>query len=382
MDLEWNAVRRQRLWRHSLLERTPAGGLLDVVRQTCGIHAQLMTAAEVSLGVRVDVTRRDIRAALWQERRLVKTYGIRGTIHLFAADELPLWMAASRARHASAGQPEARRLAAVGLAPDQVRALVEAMAEALDGQTLTLREMGEEVVRRTGSWAAETHNDAWITGWPAWRMALGSAATAGVLCFGPNRGTEVSFVRPDQWLGRWQPVEPEIALQEVFRRFLRAYGPATHVHFADWFSIPRSEARRLAASLADEIVEVRVEGQPLLKLASESQLPPPSGASLRLLPHYDCYLRGFHPRPELAAGYEQRAAGGTGRVPILLIDGLVAGVWERRPRGPRVEVRVEPFRRLTTQLRRELEREVERVGAVMGADPQLVLGEVHLRPHL
>ena len=47
-----------------------------------------------------------------------------------------------------------------------------------------------------------------------------------------------------------------------------------------------------------------------------------------------------------------------------------------------MEVRVEPFRRLATQLLRELEREVERVGAVMEADPQLVLGEVHLRPHL
>jgi hypothetical protein len=382
MDLEWNAVRRQRLWRHSLLERAPAGGLLDVVRQTCGIHAQLMTAAEMSLGVRVDVTRRDIRAALWQERRLVKTYGIRGTIHLFAADELPLWMAASHARHANAGQAEGRRLGALGLTPDQVRALVEAMGEALDGQVLTLRELGEEVVRRTGPWAAESRNDAWISGWPIWRTALGSAATAGVLCFGPNRGNEVSFVRPDQWFGPWQPVDPEIALQEVFRRFLRAYGPATHINFADWFSIPRPAARRLAGSLGDEVVEVRVEGKPLLKLASDSLLAPPSGASLRLLPHFDCYLRGFHPRQELAAGYEERAAGGTGRVPILLIDGVVAGVWERRPRGPRVEVRVEPFRRLTTQLRRELEREVKRVGAVMGSDAQLVLGEVHLRPHL
>jgi hypothetical protein len=134
--------------------------------------------------------------------------------------------------------------------------------------------------------------------------------------------------------------------------------------------------------MGDEVVEVRVEGKPLLGLASESEFAPPSGASLRLLPHFDCYLRGFHPRQELAAGFEQRAAGGTGRVPILLIDGAVAGVWERRPRGPRVEVCVEPFRRLTTELRRELEREVERVGAVMEANPRLVLGEVQLRPHL
>jgi hypothetical protein len=382
MDLEWNAVRRHRLWRHSLLDRAPADRLLDVVRQTCGIHAQLMPAAEMSIGVRVDVTRRDVRAALWEERRLVKTYGIRGTIHLFAADELPLWMAASRARTASAGQVEVRRLNSLGLAPEQVQALVEAIGEALDGRALTLRELGEEVVRRTGPWAAVSRNEAWIGGWPSWRMALGAAATTGVLCFGPNRGNEVTLVRPDQWFGAWQPVDPDAAIKEVFRRFLRAYGPATHANFAEWFSMPGPAARRLAGSLGGEIVEVRVEGKPLLQLADESRLTPPSGGSLRLLPHFDCYLRGFHPRHELVAEHKQRAAGGTGQFPVLLIDGMVAGVWERRSRGRRLEVRVEPFRRLTSELRRELEREVTRVGAVMEAEPQLILGEVQVRPHL
>ena len=41
------------------------------------------------LGVRVrDITRRDVREALWEKRTLVKTVGLRGTLHLFPAAEV------------------------------------------------------------------------------------------------------------------------------------------------------------------------------------------------------------------------------------------------------------------------------------------------------
>ena len=96
----------RRLARHALLAPAPAERLADVVGAVCGIHAQMMPAAELSLGLRVaGVTRRDIAAALWEDRALVKSYGIRGTLHLFPAQELPLWMAALQAREALDTRP-------------------------------------------------------------------------------------------------------------------------------------------------------------------------------------------------------------------------------------------------------------------------------------
>ncbi len=54
-----------------------------------GVHAQVMSAAELSLGLRVQgTTREDVAAALWEERSLVKTFGPRGTVHLLRADDL------------------------------------------------------------------------------------------------------------------------------------------------------------------------------------------------------------------------------------------------------------------------------------------------------
>ena len=93
VSLTWKQVWARRLARHCLLNRAPSEpeGLVRTVGAVCGIQAQVMPAAELSVGIRVDgVTRNDVQAALWENRTLVKTYGIRGTIHLFPSDELPL----------------------------------------------------------------------------------------------------------------------------------------------------------------------------------------------------------------------------------------------------------------------------------------------------
>jgi hypothetical protein len=119
-------------------------------------------------------------------------------------------------------------------------------------------------------------------------------------------------------------------------------------------------------------------------LAGDDVGPREAANSVRLLPHFDCYLRGFFPRDRLAARLvRDRAAGGTGNVPVLLVDGMVAGVWERRPAGKRrIRVRVDAFENLDRAQRRELEAEAGRVGRILGADAELELGEVAVRPHL
>src|SRR5436309_6595107 len=120
MSLTWKQAWARRLARHCLLDRAASGteGLVRTVSAVCGIQAQVMPAAELSVGIRVDgVTRGDVQAALWERRLLVKTYGIRGTIHLFPSDELPLWMAALRARFAL----DVKKQQALDLDPVQLR---------------------------------------------------------------------------------------------------------------------------------------------------------------------------------------------------------------------------------------------------------------------
>jgi hypothetical protein len=100
---------------------------------------------------------------------------------------------------------------------------------------------------------------------------------------------------------------------------------------------------------------------------------------VRLLPEYDVYVMGFRERDQLVppAVREQVAAHGKGRyegpagTPFLVVDGVCAGIWGRKKRARRIELSVEPARKLTLDERAGVEAEAERIGAFLGLEPAL-----------
>ena len=370
--LTWNQVLRHRFARHSLIDPAPATHIVQVVKRVGGIHAQVMGAAELSISARIPAaTQADVRAELWERRRLIKTYGPRGTLHLLAADELPLWMAALRARIDS---PQTHWYASTGWSSRQAQAVVQAISDALDGRCLTREELAQDVVARVGRWAEKPLASMWGDPASAW------AAYTGKLCFGPARGSRVTFVRADQWVGRWNEVDPSEALVEICRRYLAAFGPARPQDFAEWFGLQPEHARTVFEALGDELQAVNLEGHHAWRLASDARdLIALGQPSLRLVPQYDSYIMGCRERdrylPEKArARIATHARGrfeGPAAMSWMLVDGVVAGTWERRKQGKRIEMQVEPLIRLTTALRRQLEAEAERIARFLGTDGDL-----------
>lgn len=336
-----------RLARSHLVERAPAEQLVQVVRDVCGIHAQVTGSAELQLAARVEgITQGDVRAALWERRELVKTWTLRGTLHLHPADELGLWTAARRAVSG-----EADRLAA-GL--EDVDEVVAAIGAALRGRRLTREQLADAVTGQVGP----APRDKLASGWGYY---LGDAALAGELCFGPPQGQRVTFVHPDDWVGGVQPWDPEEALREAARRYAATYGPVTHGHFRTWIG---SRERRL-----DD-----------LDLPDVDEGPEPE-ASVRLVPEYDVYVMGFRERDRFVppAVREQVAAHGKGRyegpagTPFLLVGGVCAGLWSRRKVARRVELAVHPARRLNRSERDGVEAEAARIGAFLGLERVLTI---------
>lgn len=370
----WTQVCGWRLARQCLLEPAPRSELADVVSAVCGIQAQVITAAELAIGARVEgVSQQDVRDEIWERQSLVKTYGPRGTLHLLPSGELPLWMGAMRARESLS---EPKWYEAAGLEPRQADALLAGIAEALDGRCLTREELAAEVARRAGDWAKERLAS-------TWGEMLAPAAYTGRLCFGPSEGSRVTFVRADQWAGTWADLDPEEALIEVLRRYLAAYGPATHQDFARWFWLKPVEARRVMESLAAELEEVEVDGQRAWMLASDMDLHWRSGeGSVLLLPQYDCYVLGAVPRDRVVPEASRKRIAGHGRgrfegavgLPVLLVDGVVAGMWERHTRSKRTELKVESFVPITPAQREQLDAEAARVGQFFGTEVSLTLG--------
>src|SRR4030081_1893472 len=95
LKLSWSRAAAWRVRRHHLDQRAPAGSMLAVVSRLGGLEAQVMSSAELAVWARVeDLDRRAVQRALWEDRTLVKTWAMRGTLHLLPTKELPLWRAA------------------------------------------------------------------------------------------------------------------------------------------------------------------------------------------------------------------------------------------------------------------------------------------------
>ncbi|MFJ5261137.1 winged helix DNA-binding domain-containing protein [Streptomyces sp. NPDC088387] len=378
--ITWQEASARRLERQFLANPAPEGtGVPRVVSAMLGAHAQVLSAAEVSIGVRTaDHTRAAVRSALWEERSLIKTHGPRGTVHLLPADELPLFCAALSAVPDGPNPfPPATRLT-----EEQADQVVAAIGEALDGRFLTADELGDEVIGRTGPWAGDLVMPAFQGMWPRWRMVMHRAGQSGVLGFGPNRGRKVTYTRPPHFT----PLAPDTATATLIRRYLAAYGPATPQQFAKWLAAPSAWAGERFAALAGagEIEEVTFEGAPAWLVTGDTDFPDSPAHGVRLLPYFDAYAIAAQPREVLFPGraYQRALAGGqAGNFPVLLLDGVVAGVWHQRRQGRRTTLTVEPLRKLTARQERALGEEAERVGEVLEARAELVIGEVTTGPH-
>jgi hypothetical protein len=352
--VDWDEIRAGRLARNHLAERAPAERLVEVVRGVCGIHAQVMGSAELQLAARVDgITQQDVRDALWERRVLVKTWTLRGTLHIHPADELGLWTAARRAVVGEADY--------ITEDAELVPSVVAAIGDALAGARLSREQLVEAVVAQVGPGPREQLAS-------GWGYYLGDAAVEGVLCFGPPAGAKVTFVHPTDWLGPQRAWEPPDALREVARRFAETYGPVGYRQFREWFS-SRSFTPEDAKRLFDELD------------FPETEPVPPAERSVRLLPEYDVYVMGFREREQLVPPpvREQVAAHGKGRyegpagTPFLVIDGVCAGIWGRKKQAKRVELTVEPARKLTRAETAAVTEEAERIGAFLGLEPKLSL---------
>jgi hypothetical protein len=293
-------------------------------------------------------------------------------VHLLPRRDLAGWAAALSA----VPVPPSSHPADVRMTPAQTEQVVAAIADATAGVELTIDELHEAVVAATGSWAGDRVVEAFQDKWPRWRLALPLAGLRGAVCFGPNRGRNVTYTNPGV-----PGADASVAVDALVRGYVRAYGPVTPANLAQWLSAPLSWARERFEALGDQLAPVEVEGGRAWLLAEDTAVPaePPSG--VRLLPYFDAYAYAVTAHP-FALFYPGRAATrARGNFQVLLIDGAVAGVWHQRRSGRVLDITVEPLVPLSARQRRELDEQGERVGEILEARPRLAIGTVTVGGH-
>jgi hypothetical protein len=370
VSLTWEQVTAWRLSRNHLIRRAGAAKLVTAVREMCGAHAQIMSSVAMALGARLnkfDQVRLD--TALEDDRTLVKTWAMRGTLHIFPADDISLYCAAQQTRDQ---YMNAAFLRYMDLELADVHAVLDAIPAALDGRILSRDELTNEILRIT----KRRHLEPRLRS--GWGEMLKPAAFRGLLCFGPKDGRTSTFVRPDQWIGAWTKFDSDVALQEVYRRFLSAYAPASRAEIARWWGVRPPEAGRVLKLLAGELEEVELNGTKrwVLRTDLRSLKSKRSVTGVRLLPSFDQILVMSAPHSE--AIVDDDHAGGIYRprtavwsLPAVLVDGRVRAAWKLERKTKRALVTIEPFGKLTRTTMSELESEVERLGTVIDMPTEL-----------
>ena len=321
-----------------------------------------MSAAEMQAAVRVRCKVEDVRTSLWNDKTLVKTWLMRATLHLVPAADLPIYTAAMGSygiRNTNAW------LKWMQITEPELTTIVDAIGEVLDGQALTR----EELIASVGKGRPERIQLALKSGWGG---LLKPVARRGLLCFGPSRGQNVTFVRPEQWLGTWREADPETALAELARRYLRAYGPATKNDFVRWWGQWPAVGNTAWGALAEELAPVSVEGQRMDILAADLDRITSMKAepSVRLLPSFDPYLMGHAKRDHIVAvEHGSRVSRTAGWISaVVLSEGRVVATWTHEVKKGTLAMRVDPLRKLAPATLKEVRLQADALAEALGLD--------------
>ena len=333
-SLSWAQVLAFRTSRQLLVPRGTKRPV-EVARRLVGVQAQVASAAELAVAVRRRSPRRGEVDRALADRTLVKTWAMRGTLHLLPADAAPLVLATlSRLRPWTAPAWERYH----GVSKADVQRVLDALPDVLSGEPITREELGAAVVGRVRSTAVAAKLAS------GWSELLKPAAFAGILLQGPARDGRATFVRSDSWVDGWRQHDPDEAGVELLRMYLAVYGPASVQHVADWWGRQRETAvRPWFARLADELVTVEVEGAVLFALRADlaALRRTKPDHSVRLVSNFDQYFLGAGSGsaafvPPKRKSRVSRAAGWIS--PLVLRGGRVAGVWELDREAGRIEV--------------------------------------------
>jgi hypothetical protein len=371
IELTWEQASAWRANQHHLYERVEKSQMLAVVRRLSGVQAQVMSAAELALWARVeDMKSDDVQNALWVQKTLIKAWVMRGTLHLVAADNLPLIVAASSSTRDSFTKPAWLKYHGVTL--NEIHAIIENVPKALDGKTLTREELADEISRLTNS----PHlRELLLSGWGA---LLKPAAYQGYLCFGPSQGRSVTFTHPKTWLGKWTDINPNDAQKTILRRYLSAYAPVTREDFARWWGVQPAPAKKWFAAIADELEEVDVEGTKSFMLKSDvaaiTTFSKPD--TVRLLPNFDPYSLSshYHSRYLRNKDLEAKMYRTSGWVsPAVLVNGQIKGVWSYEEKRAKTIVNVSLFAPLPSHLEQQIEAEAQKFGTYFGTSVETTI---------
>jgi hypothetical protein len=311
--------------------RPPGDDPAEVVRWMGAVQAQDYLGALWAVGARTSGATEQAVAAALAAGRIVRTWPMRGTIHLVAPEDVRWMLALLTPRVVQRTQGRLRQLD-------------------LDGATLAASERvltaaleGGRHLTRPELFAALERAGIATTGQRGIHI-LGQLAQAGLLCFGAHAGKQPTFTLLDEWVPATPARSRDEALAALTVRYFTSHGPATLQDFCWWAGLTVADARAGLGAVAGQLAVAQVAGQSYYY--DERAAAPEGHGRPFLLPPFDEFLIAYRDRgASLDPAFSGQVNPGANGIfqPIVVVGGRVVGTWRRTLKARRVELTASPF---------------------------------------
>ncbi len=353
MQISLRQASRYLLKRQHLL--APCHDALQAVRDACGLQAQIPSTPAMSLRARVSgFTLADYDRMVSEERSLVRTWAMRGTVHTLPTETMARYTRVFL-DNPDLSEPAEKALTLLMRGPGTRGQLAQRAVEELG--------VAPEVARE------------WFGPWGG---VLRSLARQALSVHMPTDSADCPVVLTEQWLGHRTANPGQEALQDaLLRDYLHGYGPATIQDFAYFVTRPQTWVRPIFERLKEQLAEVRLEGSKLPHFLLKSDLPDllattgEEPAPVRVLPRFDSILLGHRDRQRLIDdAFRTRVFRPAAVVEaVVLVHGRVAGTWRMKKTTRELQVVYEPFRKARDGAPpKAIEAEFKRLAAWLGLE--------------
>ncbi|HEX5655737.1 MAG TPA: winged helix DNA-binding domain-containing protein [Polyangiales bacterium] len=299
------------------------------------MQAQDYQGALWAIGLRVPGSKlADVERAV-EERTIVRSWPMRGTLHFVAAADLRWLLDLLAARVTKA---VVRRQAQLELDAPTLRKVDKLLTRELAGKTLTRDALRDAFTR------AKISPDNGRLYHCLLHFALEQR-----ICFAVPEGKQPTFALLDEWLPKVVRLSQDEALATLAARYFISHGPATQQDLMRWAMLTAAEAKRGIAA-AEGIVRLDVEGRRYW--TGDAQVVPSAATrGTFLLPGFDEYILGYRDRDAiLDAEHKHKIVPGANGVfrPTIVHGGQVLGTWKADASKKAVKLTPTGFATFTT----------------------------------
>ena len=292
---------------------------VEIISWLGAIQAQEYAMSRWAIGLRVPgLTDAAIEKA-FNRGDFLRTHVLRPTWHFVAPADIR-WMLALTAPRVRAASAYVFRQA--GLTSPVFKRARAILTKALQGNRHLTRTDLQAALHRGGI--------------PADGEKLASlvidAELEGIICSGPREGRQFTYALLDERVAPAKPLDRDEALAKLAACYFASRGPATAYDFAWWSGLTMGDARIGIESLPANFLRETLDGQTYV-FPTPISASPGFGQATFLLPEYDEYGISYKDRSALRSPTFDPVGTPTPGAPrkyLVIVDGLIAGTWQRR----------------------------------------------------